>query len=132
MHKIDAPDVIGILRSEPDDRAVLAVQPFAFLVSLWGLQAFFAHSFDLFMIDCPAFDTQQLGDLAVALAPVLFGQPDHCQTQRLIILWGHPVLKRTARQPDHTAGAPFRCCQLLSGMHHGLTKLVCRQAFGFK
>ena len=133
VHKVKAPDVIGMLRSEPDDRTVLVIQPPPLLVPLRELQAFFApQAFDLLVIDRPTFDAQQFGDLAVAVAPILLSQSDHCEAQRLIILWRCPVLQRTPRQSRDLTRAPFRCCQLLSGMHHGLTKLVCRQAFGFK
>ncbi len=126
------------------------VQPLPLLVLLGELQAFFApQAFDLLVIDPslgrrfgkaksaergPAFDAKWLSDLSVAVAPILLSQPDYREAQRFIILWCRPVLQSTPRHPYDPTRTPFRGCQLLSGMHHGLTKLklVCRQAFGSK
>ena len=40
MHEVDAPDMVLVLWSEADDRTILVVEPFAFLMALWELQAF--------------------------------------------------------------------------------------------
>lgn len=73
MHKVNRPDVVGILGPEADDRGVVVIEPFALLMTLGQLQALFApEPFNLFVIDVPAFRLQQLADLAVAVAAILF------------------------------------------------------------
>ena len=56
MNEVDAPDMIGILGAQANDRAVLVVEPLSLLMTLRQLQAFFApQSLDLLVIDPPAF-----------------------------------------------------------------------------
>lgn len=57
--------------------AGLVVEPFARLVPLRELQPFLTpEPLDLLVIDPPALDVKQLGDLAIAISPVLLRQPD--------------------------------------------------------
>ncbi len=42
MHEVHAPDMVAVLRAEPDDRAVFVVEAFALLMALRQLQAFLA------------------------------------------------------------------------------------------
>ena len=56
------------------------IEPPPALVPMRQLQAFFTpDSLDLLVIDGPAFDAQELADLAVAVAAILFGQPDQAR-----------------------------------------------------
>ena len=81
MDKINAPDVVGMSRPQPDDGAVLVIEPFAPLVALRQLKAFFTpKALHFLVVHMPAFDLQQMRDLAVAIAPILLGQPDQSQT----------------------------------------------------
>ncbi len=125
MHEVHAPDMVLILRSQPDDGAVFVVEAFAFLMALRQRQAFFSpEPFHLLVIDHPAFEPEQLGNFAIAIPAILFGKPDESQMQRLIIvcLAGF-VLLRGARHADRSASAPLRGVELLAHMDHGLTQV---------
>ena len=45
----------------------------------------------LLVIDLPAFDVKQVGDLAIAISAVLLRKPDQCQPQRIIISRGRSI-----------------------------------------
>jgi len=133
MNKINRPDVVGMHRAEPDDRAVLVIEPPALPVAVGQLQAFFApQSFDFLVIDLPALHPQQGCDLSVAIPTILFGQPDHRQAQHIIIRGLGLIPQAGSRQAQHSAGSALRCVQLLTGVDHGLTQPINRQALGFK
>ena len=54
------------------------IKPPLLLVSVGELQTFFVpQTFDLLVIDPPAFHPQQRGDLPVTVSSILFGQSDH-------------------------------------------------------
>ena len=67
------------------------IKPLTAFMTRRELQAFLApYSFDLFVIDIPALNAKELGDLAITVTPVLFSEPDQRQTQGVIIspwLW---------------------------------------------
>ena len=80
------------------------IEPSAFLVSKWKLQAFFTPKpFDLLVIDFPALDTKQFRDLAVAIPTVLLGQPDQGQSQCIVISSAWLILQGAPRQTDKPA-----------------------------
>jgi len=55
----------------------VVIEPPAAFVPMWQLQAFLAPDPpDPLVIDGPALGTQKLADFAVAVAAILFGQPD--------------------------------------------------------
>ncbi|MEM1381876.1 MAG: hypothetical protein AAGH41_14780 [Pseudomonadota bacterium] len=57
------------------------IETLALLVTLRELQSLLTpKSLDLLVVDAPAFSVKQLADLAVAISPVLLGEPDQCQT----------------------------------------------------
>ena len=113
--------------------AVLVVEPPALLVPLRQLKSLFAPDpLNLLVVHLPAFDAQQLRYLAIAVAAILLRQPDQGQPQGIIISVGRLVLQGTARQTNHPAGPPLRRRQLLARMDNGLTKLLGRQALGFR
>jgi len=103
-------------------------------MALWELQAFLTPDpLDLLVIDHPTFEPQQPGDFAIAIATILFGEPDQRQTQRFIIVClTRFVLLCGARHADRSAGAPLRCVELLTHMDHGLTQVSWLQALGFR
>ena len=81
VNKVDATDVPGILRSKPNDGAVLMIQPFPLLMAMRQLQPFFSpHSLYLLVISYPAFNTKELGNLTITIPAILFGEPCHRQT----------------------------------------------------
>ena len=96
MHEVDAPDVVRMGRPQPDDRAVLVVEPTALLMTLRQLKPLFAPDpLNLLVVHLPAFDTQQFRYLAVAVASVLLGQPDQGEPESIIIFSGRLVLQGT-------------------------------------
>ncbi|MEQ9488519.1 MAG: hypothetical protein RIM72_05940 [Alphaproteobacteria bacterium] len=110
------------------------IQPFPFLMTVWQLQSFFPpQAFDLLVIDHPAFDPKELGNLAIAIPAILFGQSDHRQTQFLVIFFtGDGVTEGAAGKANRFAGPALRCVQLLTNIDCGLTQISSRQAFGFR
>ena len=133
MHEVDAPDVVRMGRPQPDDRAVLVVEPTALLMTLRQLKPLFAPDpLNLLVVHLPAFDTQQFRYLAIAVAPILLRQPDQGEPESIIIFSGRLVLQGTTRQANHPAGPPLRCRELLARMDNGLTELPGRQALGFR
>ena len=133
MHEVDAPDVVRMGRPQPDDRAVLVVEPTALLMTLRQLKPLFAPDpLNLLVVHLPAFDTQQFRYLAIAVAPISLRQPDQGEPESIIIFSGRLVLQGTTRQANHPAGPPLRCRELLARMDNGLTELPGRQALGFR
>lgn len=75
VDEVNAPNVVGILGPKANDGAVFVIEALSFFVTLWKLQAFFTpQALNLLVIDLPAFNTQEFGDLAVAVAAILFRQ----------------------------------------------------------
>ena len=122
-------------RAQPDDRAVLVVEPSALSVSLRQLKPLFTPDpLNLLVVHLPAFDTQQLGNLAIAVATVLLRQPDQSEPESLVISISlcRLVLQGASRQADQPACPPLRRRELLAPMDNGLTELLRRQALGFR
>ena len=133
MHEVDAPDVVRMGRPQPNDRAVLVVEPTALLMTLRQLKPLFAPDpLNLLVVHLPAFDTQQFRYLAIAVAPISLRQPDQGEPESIIIFSGRLVLQGTTRQANHPAGPPLRRRKLLTRMDNGLTELPGRQALGFR
>ena len=133
VHEVDGPDVIGMGRAQPDDRAVLVIEPSALSVPLRQLKALFAPDpLNLLVVHLPAFDMQQLGNLAIAVAPILLRQPDQRQPQSIVIFGVWSILQGASRQTNHPAGPSLRRRKLLARMDNGLTELPGRQALGFR
>ena len=86
MDKINAPDVVRIIGAKPDDGAVLVIKTLPFLVAFGELQPFFSPDpFDLLVVDVPAFNTKELGNLSVAIAAILLCQSNQSQPKAVVI-----------------------------------------------
>ncbi len=82
MHKIDRPDVVWIFGPEADDRCIMMIEPFAFLMAPGKLQALFTpYPLNLFVVHLPAFCLQQFANLAISITAILFCQTDKSQAQ---------------------------------------------------
>src|SRR5210317_1862995 len=58
VNKIYCPYVIGIFRTQPNNRCILVIKPFALFVTGWKLQAFFApQPLDFLVINVPSLST---------------------------------------------------------------------------
>lgn len=109
------------------------IKSFALLVPLRELQSFLApEPFDLLVIDPPALDVEQFGDLTIAISAVLLRQPDQCQPQRIVISRGWSILQGAPREADYPARPSLRRRELLACVKDGLTELRCGQALGFR
>lgn len=133
VYEVDGPDMVRMRGPQADDRAVLVIEPLTLLVALRKLQPFLApEPLDLLVIDPPALDVEQLGDLAVAISFVLLRQPDYRQPERIVISWGRSILQGAPREADHPERPSLRRRELLACMCGGLTELRCGQALGFR
>jgi len=69
------------------------VEPLPPLVTLRQLETFFPPKpLHALVIDVPALDSQELGDLAIPVSSVLLGQTDQSQPKAVFIFWGSSVL----------------------------------------
>ena len=69
-----------------DDRAVLVIETLPLPVTLRYLETLFPpEPFYLLVIDFPAFNAKQLGDLPVAIAAILLCQSDQSQPKAVIL-----------------------------------------------
>jgi len=87
VNEVDTPDVPGILWPKPDDGAIPMIWALPLFMTMGQLQPFFSpQAFYLFAIYRPAFNAQEMGNLAIPIAAILFGQPDHRQAQGFIVI----------------------------------------------
>jgi len=97
------------------------------------LQAFLAPDpLDPLVIDDPAFGSQELANLAVAVAAILFGKTDQGQTQIVLIPEDRLIAQGAAGNAEDFAGPPLGCPKLLARLDDGGSQVLCRQALGFK
>jgi hypothetical protein len=66
-----------------------------------------ADQLDPLMIDTPAFNAEELSNLAVPVPSVLFGKPDQGKTQLLVLLVFCSVAQSTPGHPKDPAGPPL-------------------------
>ena len=77
MDEVDAPDMVRVRWPKTDDGAVLVIEPLALLMTLRKLQAFFPpQALNLLVINHPALYAKKPGNLTIAIATILLGQPD--------------------------------------------------------
>ena len=120
-------------RAQPDDQAGLVIEPSALSVPLRQLKALSAPDrLNLFVVHLPAFDMQRLGNLAIAVAPIMLRQPDQRQPQSIGICGVWSMLQGASRQTNHPASPSLRRRKLLARVDNGLAELPDRQALGFR
>jgi hypothetical protein len=86
MDEVYAPDMVLIPGAQPDDRAVLVIETLPLPVTLRYLETLFPpQPFYLLVIDWPAFNAKQRGNLPVAIAAILLCQSDQSQPKAVII-----------------------------------------------
>lgn len=77
MDEINCPNVVCMLRPQPDQRGIAVIEALALLAAGRKLQTFLAaEPLDLLVVRTPAFGLQQLADLAISVSPILPGEPD--------------------------------------------------------
>ena len=109
MNEVIAPDVIAVLRAQPDTGAVVQPQPALLPLFCWHFQPLSPpQSLDTLAIDLPTRIPQQSRNPTIAVATVLAGKFDHLCNQALFVSAanGELPLSRTML-PQHTADAPL-------------------------
>ena len=72
LDKVIGPDMIALLRPQPDARSVGQPEPAPLGLLMGDLQPLaLPDTLDPLVVDCPARLAQQFGDLAIAIAAVL-------------------------------------------------------------
>src|SRR5262249_22754935 len=85
--KVVGPDMITLLRPQPNARSVGQPQPAALGLLMGNLQPLtLPDTLDPLVVDCPARLAQQRGDLAIAVAAVLPGKLDNIGGETLLVV----------------------------------------------
>src|SRR6476660_8948546 len=116
LDKIVGPDVITVLRPQPDARSVGQPEPASFGLFIGDLQPLAPpDALDPLVVDYPARLAQQFGDLAIAIAAVLPGKLDNIGSETLLVLTAaRDLALRRAMLPERRAGATLGDTQLRS------------------
>src|SRR5215471_5228902 len=87
LDEVVGPDMIVLLRPQPDARSVGQPEPAALGLLMGDLEPLaLPETLDPLVVDCPARLAQQFGDLAVAIAAVLPGKLDNIGGETLFVL----------------------------------------------
>ena len=133
MDEVYAPDMVLIPGAQPDDRAILVIQTLPLPVTLRYLETLFPpQPFHLLVVDFPAFNAKQLGNLPVAIATIVLCQSDQSQPKAVIISWGCLIALCGACHADRFASPPLGWPELLTHMDYSLTQIGNRQTLGFR
>ena len=133
VYEVECPDMVRMRGPKACDRAVLLVEPFALLLSLWKLRPFLTlELLDFLAVHIPAFDTKELGDLSIAIAPLLLRQSNDHQSQRIIVALSWLILQAAPHEADYPARPLPKLGGLLAGVNDSLTILLNGQAQGFR
>ena len=118
LDKIIGPDVITVLRPQPDARSVGQPEPASFGLFIGDLQPLASpDALDPLVVDYPARLAQQPCDLAIAVAAVLLGKLDNIGRQTLLVLTAARDLALCrAMLPERRAGATLGDMQLRSDL----------------
>src|SRR5262249_44692435 len=116
LDKVVGPDVIAVLRPQPDARSVGQPQPASFGLFIGDLQPLASpDALDPLVVDYPARLAQQPCHLAIAVAAVLLGKLDNIGRQTLLVLTAaRDLALRRAMLPERRTGATLGDMQLRS------------------
>jgi hypothetical protein len=114
--EVIGPDVIAVLRPQPDARSVGQPEPASFGLFIGDLQPLASpDALDPLVVDYPARLAQQSCDLAIAVAAVLPGKLDSIGGETLLVLTAaRDLALRRAMLPERRAGATLGDMQLRS------------------
>ena len=114
LDEVVGPDVVAVLRPQPDARSVGQPQPAALGLFGGDLQPLAPPDpLDPLVVDQPAGPAQQLGDLAIAVAAILPGQLDDVGRQPLLVVTApRDLALRRAMLPERRTGATLGHVQL--------------------
>src|SRR5262247_1691147 len=116
LDKVVGPDMIAVLRPQPDARSVGQPEPAAFGLFIGDLQPLASpDALDPLVVDYPARLAQQPCDLAIAVAAILLGKLGNIGRQTLLVLTAaRDLALRRAMLPERRAGATLGDMQLRS------------------
>ena len=112
------PDMIALLRPQPNARSIGQPEPAALGLLRWDLQPPASpDTLDPLVVDYPARVAQERGDLAVAIAAVLPGKLDNigCETL-LVVSTAWDLALRRAMLPERRTGTTLGDMQLRSDL----------------
>src|SRR3984893_15464766 len=114
LDKVVGPDVIAVLRPQPDARSVGQPEPASFGLFIGDLQPLASpDALDPLVVDYPARLAQQPCDLAIAVAAVLLGKLDNIGGETLLVLTAaRDLALRRAMLSERRAGATLGDMQL--------------------
>jgi hypothetical protein len=118
LDKVVGPDVIAVLRPQPDARSVGQPEPASFGLFIGDLQPLASpDALDPLVVDYPARLAQQPCDLAIAVAAVLLGKLDNIGRQTLLVLTAaRDLALRRAMLSERRTGATLGNMQLRSDL----------------
>jgi len=118
LDEVVRPDVIAVLRPQPDARSVRQPEPSSFGLLLRNLQPLASPDpLDPLVVDEPTCATQKLGDLAVAVASVLPSKLDEVGAEPLLVVSStRDLALRRAMLTKRRAGATLGYTQLPANM----------------
>ena len=118
LDEVVGPDMIAVLRPQPDARSVGQPEPAAFGLLMGDLQPLASPDpLDPLVVDYPARLAQQRGDLAIAVAAVLPGKLDDVGGQPLLVVTApRDLALRRAMLPERRTGATLGDMQLRSDL----------------
>src|SRR5215475_12823426 len=116
LDKIVGPDMIALLRPQPNARSVGQPEPAALGLLMGNLQPLtLPDTLDPLVVDCPARLAQQRSDLAIAIAAVLPGKLDNIGGETLLVVTtARDLALRRAMLPERRTGATLGDVQLHS------------------
>ena len=116
LDKIVGPDMIALLRPQPNARSVGQPEPAALGLLMGNLEPLtLPDTLDPLVVDCPARLAQQRGDLAIAVAAVLPGKLDNIGGETpLLVTSTRDLALRRAMLPERGTGATLGDMQLRS------------------
>src|SRR5207247_2181888 len=118
LDKVVGPDMIAVLRPQPNARSVGQPELAALGLLMGNLQPLtLPDTLDPLVVDYPARLAQELGDLAIAIAAVLPGKLDNigCETL-LVVTTARDLALRRAMLPERRTGATLGNMQLRSDL----------------
>jgi hypothetical protein len=118
LDKVVGPDMIAVLRPQPNARSVGQPEPAALGLLMGNLQPLaLPDTLDPLVVDDPACLAQELGDLAIAIAAVLPSKLDNigCETL-LVVTAARDLALRRAMLPERRTGAALGDMQLRSDL----------------
>ena len=118
LDEVIGPDMIALLRPQPDARSVGQPEPAALGLLMGDLQPLtLPDTLDPLVVDYPARLAQELGDLAIAIAAVLPGKLDNIGGETLLVVTTTRDLALCrAMLPERPTGATLGDMQLRSDL----------------